>query len=195
MQGTNNPEVSATNRAEIKKKKNDRSIKKSLLSDIKVPSNEAQVKYKIEKAGHTESKSDLNWQTSSSDYLSNEDDNNSLIFEKQVVESPPVSSQKLLSVKLPKKSYHSYRKHHEPKNRRLLIQPDTSVDIEYDDSDGNVPIARILYDTLQNEKSLSLTEELIAKQANLIAKISKTVKKNLSSRHRNEKGNIKDDSR
>jgi len=193
MQDTNNPEVLATNRAEIKKKKNDRSIKKSLFSDIKVPSNEAHVKYKIEKAGRTESKSDL--QTSSSDYLSDEDDNNSFIFEEQVVESPPVSSQKLLSVKLPKKSHHSYRMHHEPKNRRLLIQPDTSVDIEYDDSDGNVPIARILHDTLQNEKSLSLTEELIAKHANLIAKISKTVKKNLSSRHRNKKGNIKDSSR
>jgi len=194
MQGTNNPEVLATNHAETKKKKNDRSIKKS-FSDIKVPSNEAHVKYKIEKAGRTESKSDLNWQTSSSEYLSDEGDNNSLILEEQVVESPPVSSQKLLSVKLPKKSHHSYQMRHEPKTRRLLIQPDTSVDIEYNDSDGNMPIARILYDTLQNEKSLSLTEKLIAKQANLIAKISKTVKKNLSSRHRNKKENIKDGSR
>ncbi|XP_077279628.1 uncharacterized protein LOC143907024 [Temnothorax americanus] len=181
-------EVLATNRTK-KKKKNDRSTKKSLRNDIAVPSNEVRVKYQIaKKAGRTKSKNNLSRQTqsSSSDYLNDEGDNSSPIFVEQTVESLPASSQKLLSEKLPKKSHNSHRTRHKSKTQRPLIQPDTSIDIEYDDSDGNAPIARTLHDMSQNEKSLSLTEELMSEQAKL-GEMSKTVKKDLNNKYIYEK--------
>ncbi|XP_011685814.1 PREDICTED: uncharacterized protein LOC105448768 [Wasmannia auropunctata] len=199
VRGTSNTEIqSGTNRAELKKKKKDRSTKKLLLSNVNIPANKARIVYEIiKKANRIKSSSDLNRQvqSTSSDYRSDEDDNNSLVFVERVAESPPLSSQKLLSEKLPKNSHRSHQTRHKSKNRKLLIRPDTSNDVEYSDADGNVPIARILHDTLQNEKSLSLTEELMAEHARLVAETSKTVKKDLNSRHTRKRRNIKDGSR
>ncbi|XP_011881415.1 PREDICTED: uncharacterized protein LOC105569512 [Vollenhovia emeryi] len=188
MQGTSNSrEVLATG---TKKKKNDRSTKNSPLNDIAVPRNEARVKYKIaKKAKCTMSKNNLSQRTQSSghDYFSDKGDNSSPAFEEQLVESLPTSSQQLLSEEPRKKS------HHKPMTR-LLIQPDTSIDIEYVNSDGDAPIARILHDVSRNEKSLSLTEELIAEQTKL-DKMSKSAKENFCNRHTKKNRNTKIGSR
>ncbi|KYQ54529.1 hypothetical protein ALC60_06553 [Trachymyrmex zeteki] len=139
IQNTSNS-IKLSNRVKTKKK-NDRATKKSLLSDIDIPANKARIKYKIhKKIRRIKSKNDLSRQTksNSSDYLNNEDDNNSFIFVEQV-ESSSVSSQKLLSEKLiSKKSHHSQQMHYKS-------------NINYD---GNATIARNLHKLL-NEKNLS----------------------------------------
>lgn len=182
VQDINHSIEELTNHTGKKKKKIDQSTEKSLLNAIIVPSNEARIKYKIaKKVGRIKSRNlSLQTQSTTSDYLSDEDDNSSLIFEEQVVESPAVWSQKSLSKEL-KKSHHSQRTRYKSITQRPLIQPDTNIDVEYDDSDGNAPIIRMLHDI--NEKSLSLTERLMAEQTKL-DKISKIVKKDLSNRRR-----------
>lgn len=170
------------NRTGRKKKKTNGSTEKSLLKDITVPSNEARIKYKIAKKGRTNNKSrnlSLQTQSTTSDYLSDEGDDSSLVFAEQVVESPAISSRKSLSEELPKKSHHSHRTRHKSMTQRPLIQPDTNIDTEYDDFDGNAPIVRMLHDI--NKKSLSLTEELMAEQTKF-GKISKIVKKDLNAK-------------
>lgn len=162
--------------------RNDWSTKKSLLNNITVSSNEVRtvsnrVKYKIAKTVR-KLKNNLNQQiqSSTSNYLSSEGDNNTLLSEEPIVESSSVSSQKFLSEKLPKKSLHS-RTHDKSKTRRLFTKPDTSIDIEYDDSDGSMPITRMLNDMSRTEKSLSSTEKV--EQATL-GKILMIVKKDFS---------------
>lgn len=167
-----------------KKMQNDRSTKKSLLN---VPSNEFHIKAIAKKAGSTESENKSfgrRTQSSNSDYLRAESVNSSPAFEKWIVESPPVFSQKSLSENRPKKSHRTRDK---SITRKLLIQPIDSI--EY--ANGNTSIATTLHDTSQNEKSLFLTEELIAKQAKLI-KMLKIVRKNkYMDKNRNIKSNSK----
>lgn len=158
--------ILATNRTGTKKRQNDRLTKKSLVD---VLSDEIHIREIAKKTGHTELKNKSfgrQTQSSNSNYLRAESDNSSTAFEKQIVESPLVLSQKSLSEKRPKKSYQTREK-----SRRLLVQPILSIK---HDADGN---ATTLHDTSQNEKNLSLTEELIAEQAKLI-KMLKIMRKN-----------------
>lgn len=177
MQGTSNStKILAMDRVRTKKKKNNRSMEKSLLSDIRVPSNNIRVTYKVTKKVRPIEPKNY-WKMESSRFPN--DENSSFILEEWVVESPSVSSQTLLSEELPKKSRHSHRTRHKSKtSRRLLIQPDTSIDIEYDGFNENAPIARMLQ---RNKESLSLNKELMAEQARPIGKMSRTVKKDFSS--------------
>lgn len=172
MQGTSNStKVLAIDHAGRKRKKNNQLIGKSLLSDIRVPSNKIRFTYKVRR---TKPKN-LGWQKKSSSLLN--DENSSFILEESIVESPSVSSQTLLSEELPKKSHYPHRTRRKSMTRRLLIQPDTSIDIEYDRSNGNAPIARRLQ---RNKENLSLSKELMAEQTRPISKMSRTVKKDLS---------------
>ncbi|KMQ90742.1 hypothetical protein RF55_9468, partial [Lasius niger] len=122
----------------------------------------------------TKSENDWNQRSNNLDYLSSESADNSIIKSLQ--------SRKSLSEKL--KSHN--RKHHEPMSQRIL-EPDTSIDIEYDDLSGSAPIARMLRDGLsRDEESQSLIRELMAQETSTGEK-TRTVKKDLSRHTKRER--------
>ncbi|KAL0106354.1 hypothetical protein PUN28_016227 [Cardiocondyla obscurior] len=123
------------------KKKNDSQPSKKLsLKDIVVPSNEAHnIVYKvIKKPKHDEAKNQQSRSTSS-DYFSDEDENDSPVTKDRVVESAAIPSHK---------SQNSYPSRH----KSVSQKSDVSFDIVYDDTDENA--AKTLHGTSKNEKSL-----------------------------------------
>lgn len=174
-------EVPIANDAKTKRKKNDRS---SLLDDIfEIP-----IKHnKTIKKGGTKSKNDSSRRSNNLDYLSDESADSSIKSQKRIVNSLP--SQNSLSEELPEKSRN--RKHHES-SQKSFLQPDTSIDIEYDDVDRNASIIRILRDMLlRDEENLSLIKELIEKETSTGEK-RRTVKKDLSRHARRERRDEKE---
>jgi len=117
--------------------------------------------------------------SSSSRESSNLSSDSSIKSQTKIAKSLP--SRNSLSEKLSKKSQN--RKRHELASQRILLQPDTSIDIEYDDFDGSAPVTRM---SLMDEENLSLMKELLTEQTNTGEK-TRTVKKDLSRYTRREK--------
>lgn len=183
---SNLTKTSATDRAKIRKR--DRSAEGSSGGDINI-STEDRIKYKvIRKTTHSKLKNDLSPEAKSDflgDHSSDVDGDSSVTSDKRIVERLPATSQDL-----PKTLRRNHRKRYKLMARKFLLRPDTSIDIEYDDesNDENAPVVRMFRDILQSdEESLSLTKELLAEQARNISEKTKTVKKDLSSRHMRKK--------
>ncbi|XP_070158427.1 uncharacterized protein [Polyergus mexicanus] len=174
--------VPIANDARTKGKGNDRSTT-SLLDDIfEVPVKRNKT---VRKGETLQSKNDSNRRSNNLGYLSGEGADSSIKSQKRIVKSLP--SRNSLSEELPKKSRN--RKHHES-SPRILLQPDTSVNVEYDDVDGNAPIIRMLRDMLlRDEENLSLIKELMEEEETRNDEKTRTVKKDLSRHARREKRN------
>ncbi|EFN88534.1 hypothetical protein EAI_03190 [Harpegnathos saltator] len=126
---------------------------------------------------------------------------NSNMSDKRIVKPLPVASRELPSEELPRKRYAAHRESRKSSNRRLLIRPDSSTDVEFEDNSDNgsaagsaAPDLRMFRDTLQkNEDSLSLTKELLAEKPTEKARTreASTAKKDSSGKRRRDKAKKK----
>ncbi|EFN74705.1 hypothetical protein EAG_02898 [Camponotus floridanus] len=124
-------------------------------------------------------KVEIKSRSDSSQESSNLSSDSSIKSQKKIAKSLPARNSP--SEKLSKKSQN--RKRHELASQRILLQPDTSIDIEYDDFDGSAPVTRM---SLMDEENLSLMKELMTEQTNIGEK-TRIVKKDLSRYTRREK--------
>lgn len=157
------------------KKKIDRSTTSS-LNDIlfKVPVNNKA----IQKAG-IKPGNNSNPRSNNLDYFDNESADSSIKAQK--VKSS--QTRKSSAEKLSKTSRN--RKHHESTSQSVPLQPDTNVDMEYDELNESVPIGRMLSDMSKDKENQSLIKELMTEETNTGEK-TRTVKKDLSRHTRKE---------